>query len=69
MDMMLVDVSRRASRLDINLDGLIDRDENYSPLHGDFATVYRGTIRSCGRQVAIKAVHEGLKDNVSGIKV
>ena len=69
MDTMLVDVSRRASRLDINLDDLIDRDENHPPFRGGFANVYRGTIRSCGRQVAIKAVHTGLKDDVSGIKV
>ena len=54
MDIILPDIEQKAQRLSINLNGDIARDSNQRPLCGGFADVYRGTMRSTGKHVAIK---------------
>lgn len=64
----LQDLSLRASRYSLNLDGQIQRDGAYPPLRGGFADVYRGSVEPTGRQVAIKTLRAGLASDVAAIK-
>ncbi|KIM60729.1 hypothetical protein SCLCIDRAFT_1216613 [Scleroderma citrinum Foug A] len=68
MGTTLQDLSQRASRYSINLDGQIQRDGAYPPLCGGFADVYRGSVESTGGQVAIKTLRAGLASDVAAIK-
>ncbi|KAL4066471.1 kinase-like domain-containing protein [Scleroderma yunnanense] len=68
MNPILQDLSQRASRFSINLDGQIRRDRAYRPLCGGFADVYRGSMLSTGSQVAIKTPRAGLASDVDAIK-
>ena len=51
----------------ININGLIDRDEGFSPLRGGPAVIYQGTFRPDGRRVAIKTI--GPRGDVYSMKV
>ncbi|KAL4077396.1 kinase-like domain-containing protein [Scleroderma citrinum] len=52
-------VSKDSSKQNINLNDQVDRNLACSPLRGSRALVYRGTMRSTGKKVAIKVFRFG----------
>ena len=65
----LEELSSRASRYSINLNGQIDLDHGTDPLRGGTAWVYRGTLRRGGAKVAVKAIHFGPSGDMESLKV
>ncbi|KAG6333029.1 hypothetical protein ID866_6064 [Astraeus odoratus] len=64
----LKELSLRASRFSINLNGQIDLDNLHDPLHGSSALVHRGVLRRDGTKVAVKTFHNGPPGDINALK-
>ena len=66
---ILKELSDRASRYSINLNGQIDLDLRKDPLHGGTALVYRGILRRDGAKIAVKTFRFGPAGDTDSLKV
>jgi len=66
---ILKELSDRASRYSINLNGQIDLDLGMHPLHGGTAWVYRGILRRDGAKIAVKTFRCGPPGDIDSLKV
>jgi len=65
----LLELSRRAERYSINLNGRIDRDMIQMPIRGGNAFVYQGTLRPNKLKVAVKTIRSGPPGDLESIGV
>lgn len=64
----LLELSRRAERYSINLNGRIDRDMIQMPIRGGNAFVYQGTLRPNKLKVAVKTIRSGPPGDLESIR-
>ena len=62
-------LSQRASKYCINLNGLVDRDDEFLSKHGSTAVVYQGTLRPEETKVAIKTLRSDPSSDLADLKV
>lgn len=65
----LLELSQRAERYSINLNGRIDRDMIQRPIRGGNAFVYQGTLRPNRLKVAVKTIRSGPPGDLQSIGV
>ncbi|KAI6116494.1 kinase-like domain-containing protein [Pisolithus sp. B1] len=65
---MLYELSERAFKYSLNLNGKITRTLGRSPSRGGTATVYHGTLIPSGTEVAIKTFRSGLPGDMAVLK-
>ncbi|KAL4066192.1 kinase-like domain-containing protein [Scleroderma citrinum] len=65
---ILVELSGRASRYSISLNGQIDLNSGKNPLHGSTALVYQGVLRRDRTKIAVKVFRSAPSGEVDALK-